>query len=431
MTVNFNRFYLGYPGNMQMLPGLTKGSNPVANPLLQGNPFVGLNGTMTLDRLSIKKNWQLAWDYLTEAQFAPIDAIYHTMMAGKPRLMDLRHTNLLNRQLSSGGSYKRGTSGFSVPTVPINSNTNFEAGISPWTCTNGSLTQSATLAHTGGFSGRIVPTNASGIGSETLTVTAGVNYTASGWLWFTSAAVASVGIAWLTAGSALISTTTVTLPLVAGIWSPIAMTATAPPTAAKAVLQFGNTGAATTNIWYADDVSMVVAITPPAFQTYTDLPAPLPGQIDGGIGWFPTASGQNLQSAYDEMPVIAGSQYLFSAYTKAASGTVSLVLQPYDVNGAALSPSVTSAVTQTGVWQRLLAPSYTPPSGAVTFAVGIQSTGIAVQLNTTGWQLQIDPPTGLAAWVPGWGVPKIILPELDVLYPYPGWVRAKLFVQEA
>lgn len=433
MAVNANRFYLGYPGNMLMLPGQTRNSNPQAAPIVQGNPFVGLNGTQTLDRLSIKKAFQLSWDYLHESDFAPIDAIYHTMCAAKPRLLDLRHTNLLSRNISVGGSYKRSTSGLSAPAVQMNANSTFESGTSPWSVVGGSMVQSSALAHTGSHSVQVTPTAASGIVSEALAVTAGVTYTASSWLWFSNTVTsgAYVEILWFNSGMTQIGSTVQSVSMANGIWTQTIVQGAAPAGAAFAEISTGLNMFTSANIWYADDVLIYVTPAVPNFQTYTDLPSPLSTVIDGGIAWTPTASGQQLLSAYDETPTIPGSEYLLSAYVKAASGTVSLLIQPYDISGNALSATTITPVTLTGSWQRLVAPFWVPPATAATFAVGIQSTG-TVQLNTTGWQLQIDTVGNvLASWLPGWGVPKIIMPELDVLYPYPGWVQAKLYVLEA
>lgn len=67
----------------------------------------------------------------------------------------------------------------------INSNSTFELGIAPWTGSFGTVSQSAAFAHTGTFSGLLVPTGTSGFSSlvdnTDYPIQAGIEATAKGW----------------------------------------------------------------------------------------------------------------------------------------------------------------------------------------------------------------------------------------------------------
>ncbi len=84
----------------------------------------------------------------------------------------------------------------------------------------------------------------------------------------------------------------------------------------------------------------------------------------------------------------------------------------------------------TSGYQRYSLGPFYPPAGSASLSVGVVS-GAAGTVNTTGWQCEIDPPsTTPTPWRHGGGTPKVILDQMDVSYPIPGYIRAKLYAKE-
>lgn len=158
----------------------------------------------------------------------------------------------------------------------LNSNTTFETGISPWTIPIGTLAQSGTQKHTGSFSAQITPSGtvaASEILSERIPVVPGDSYTASAWVWFTSAVTAnySPSITWYDAGGTFISTSSSFVSVPATTWTQVANVFIAPANAAFAALTpllQGTPPAA--QVWYVDDATF----GPTTFGPNTQLSTP-------------------------------------------------------------------------------------------------------------------------------------------------------------
>lgn len=124
----------------------------------------------------------------------------------------------------------------------INANSDFEIGTTPWQPRNGATISSAPLALTGYYSMLMTGNGATatpGVNSEFMSVIPNGKYTAKASA-FTIAAYASgvqVAIQWYTSGLSLISTSTGTATAtVASTWLNLSLNATAPGTAAFAVL---------------------------------------------------------------------------------------------------------------------------------------------------------------------------------------------------
>ena len=137
----------------------------------------------------------------------------------------------------------------------------------------------------------------------------------------------------------------------------------------------------------------------------------LTGYLPGGVTWVAAASGQTLLATIT--PTIAGSYYTFSTYAY-GSGTATLVAQPYDASGNALTQVLGPSITLTGTPIRYSLPAYWPGSTAVSTAFGWRASGAAT-VNTYGWQCELDQP--LSSFSFGVGFPQVIIPTSPVQYP--------------
>jgi hypothetical protein len=160
------------------------------------------------------------------------------------------------------------------PNNPLNSNPTFTSGVTPWTATNGVLTQSA--AHVQGgfpFSGLLTPTGGftqAYIASEEFPVSQGGGpfhgrsqwYLADGWFFSpTGWANFSLNINWFTRNGTYISTTGgSTISLAANTWTHVQTVAVAPATSAFGqVLPTENASPGATNLLYCSNVFTVIS----------------------------------------------------------------------------------------------------------------------------------------------------------------------------
>lgn len=142
----------------------------------------------------------------------------------------------------------------------LNQNQGFESGLTPWTVSGGTLSQSTAQSYAGIHSAQITPSGSSaqvGLSSETLACLPGQSVTVAARLWFTSAVTtnASISVNWFTSGGAYITTSYNEVSVAATTWTQIANTFTAPATAYGFTINptLGGTPAAT-QIWYVDNI---------------------------------------------------------------------------------------------------------------------------------------------------------------------------------
>lgn len=163
------------------------------------------------------------------------------------------------------------------------------------------------------------------------------------------------------------------------------------------------------------------------------------GQVLGCQQMVASAAGQSLLSTAGTVPVIAGSSYLFSSWAS-GSGSWAVAIQPYDMSGVPLAAVVGPTLAVPASWQNAPYASglYTPGAGVGSFSVGwtCQAAGT---LNTTGWQVETDPPgNGVAPWQPGVGFPAVFVTALTQkyglyrprVYPSPTYIESQISLQE-
>lgn len=197
--------------------------------------------------------------------------------------------NLTGTQLSTDGAAATAVS--TLPSTPLNSNTTFETGLSPWTVTGGSMVLSSTQKHGGTYAAQITPNGTATqnyISSEQVPVTAGNAYCSNMWVWFTNAVTntISASVNWFNASHGYLTTSTVNVSVAAGTWTQLQNTFTAPANAAYAafVPTLAGTPAAS-QIWYVDDASLTNATNPAnSGYTVTKVTAPTSSSY---VGWVP------------------------------------------------------------------------------------------------------------------------------------------------
>lgn len=266
-----------------------------------------------------------------------------------------------------------------LPSGPLNSNTGFESGISPWAVAGGTVAQSSTQKHTGSFAAKITPNGTSNpvfIESEQIAVVAGNNYAASAWVWFTSAVSGnySTSINWYTSAHAYITTSNNLVSVAANTWTLVTSQFTAPAGAAFGTLVpalFGTP--AVGQIWYVDDATFTNA-TNPADSTYavTAVTLNTAGDFDA---WSPR--------------YVPGQTYQWTMDVYAAVGTT------IKLAWTGQTP-VNTTVAGTNTYQ----------SVSLTWTAGAADTGAALTLGAT---VAASYPTtiyyanwGLTGLMPGW-----------------------------
>lgn len=177
------------------------------------------------------------------------------------------------------------------PNQPLNSNPTFTSGVSPWTATNGTVTQSAAQTHGGyPFSGLLTPAGghpSASVQSELFPVAQtpwgsaqwcmamGWVYSPTGWSTF------SLSVNWYDSSQTLISTSSAVVPLTAATWTQVNNWFQPPATAAYgqlAAVETGNPTAANTvylsNVFLVLTPETVGALTSAATVNYGTAPWP-------------------------------------------------------------------------------------------------------------------------------------------------------------
>lgn len=147
--------------------------------------------------------------------------------------------------------------------------------------------------------------------------------------------------------------------------------------------------------------------------------AELTGVSDGYLTHTGAVSTSTFSCRF-QLPVIAGSQYLFSGFF-AGSGTIKLSFNFFDKDGVYLSSLVGSNIvlagTTTGTVQTFSASSASVPAGAAAFTVGYFEQTVGVSCNTNGWMVQYDEtvrPTN--GFLPGAGGAQVIAESIKWTY---------------
>lgn len=184
------------------------------------------------------------------------------------------------------------------PDLALNKNPTFTSGTSPWTATNGTLTQSSAQTHggfpfsglltpTGGFtqayaSTELFPAQQTSYGNTAWYLVTGWFYSPTGWSTF------SLSVNWYDSGQNLISTSSSTAALTANTWTQISNYFTPPATAAFAAIAPTESGSPTSsNLLYISNTFMVLA--PENVGTLTSI-----AQVDYQTGtlWPPVGVTQ-------------------------------------------------------------------------------------------------------------------------------------------
>ncbi len=138
--------------------------------------------------------------------------------------------------------------------------------------------------------------------------------------------------------------------------------------------------------------------------TLSGVPTDFTGVLPGRLVWNGVTNTATLYGTLEKLPILSGSTYRVSAYVKTTT-TFRFSARPFntsDVEQAAVTDATNNASTA-GVWTRL-SWLYTPAVGIGSAYLGLTATGSG-NVETTGWQCQIDEP--LKAWTYGYGCPEV------------------------
>jgi len=121
-----------------------------------------------------------------------------------------------------------------------------------------------------------------------------------------------------------------------------------------------------------------------------------------------------------QLPVLAGSQYLFSGFF-AGSGTIKLGYNFFDSSGAYISSVIGGNIvlsgTTTGTLQSMSMAAASVPGGATQFTVGYFEQTAGCVCNTNGWMVQYDELTRpVNGFLPGAGGAQVIVEKIGWTY---------------
>lgn len=147
--------------------------------------------------------------------------------------------------------------------------------------------------------------------------------------------------------------------------------------------------------------------------------AELAGVSDGYLNHTGAVSASTF-SCIQMMPVIAGSQYLFSGFF-AGTGTIKLSFNFFDKDGVYITSLVGSNIvlagTTTGTMASFTLASGSVPGTAAAFTVGYFEQTIGCSCNTNGWMVQYDEASRPAnGFLPGAGCAEVIADEIGWTY---------------
>ena len=152
---------------------------------------------------------------------------------------------------------------------PLNTDPSFAGTLGPWTATGGTATLTQAQVYGSPYSALLTP---SGVAANSYledapaAVTAGGSYIASAFVWSpTGYASVTIGFDWYQAGGGFLSTSTATIAVAAGTWTPVTTTQTAPANAVTGAIRVGEASTpAVANLLY---VSGYGATMMDAFQS--------------------------------------------------------------------------------------------------------------------------------------------------------------------
>lgn len=207
--------------------------------------------------------------------------------------------------VTSQDVYARRTAGTSAVTNP-----GFETNTTGWAATGGALTRSTAQFHTGAASGLITPDGVTATpkvaatSAQALTVAEGQQVTADGWLRpATANKPVTIGVDWLDAGNALVSSSVQAFSPIAGAWLYCQATFPVPigVSVVKAVLRYGlTTTPAAGDLLYGDDLRLRTA------------------SADAGLV---VASAVGTGVTVADWHAISGVDYEYRVLTRGANGT--------------------------------------------------------------------------------------------------------------
>jgi len=148
----------------------------------------------------------------------------------------------------------------------------FEAGISPWTASGGTVTSSSVQAHSGTSSLLLTvsgsPTQSQTRNTNGISVISGHSYTAEMWVYRSTSGSVSATIDWFTTGQVLSTTSLNAVSVTANTWTKISVTATAPINGFAWIGPTMFSSPANGTLLYVDDVSLYDNTAPgiPALQ---------------------------------------------------------------------------------------------------------------------------------------------------------------------
>lgn len=146
-------------------------------------------------------------------------------------------------------------------------------------------------------------------------------------------------------------------------------------------------------------------------------------ELGGATDGYLTHTGAVSTSTFScrfQLPVLAGSQYLFSGFF-AGTGTIKLAFNFFNSSGVYVSSVVGSNIvlagTTTGTLQSMSLPAGSVPAGGTQFTVGYFEQTVGCSCNTNGWMVQYDEtvrPTN--GFLPGAGGAQVVVEKFGWTY---------------
>jgi hypothetical protein len=175
--------------------------------------------------------------------------------------------------------------------LALNQNQGFESGISPWTVSGGTVTQSSAQFYEGQYAAQITPSGTAAtvyLQSEMLPCMPGQSITANAQMWFTNAVTsnASASINWYTLTGTYISTSSNNISVAAATWTNLVNTFTAPAGAYQYTIDCALSGTpAAAQVFYIDAAYATNLVTPQqSTVTALEYPGVWPGQTWPPLG---------------------------------------------------------------------------------------------------------------------------------------------------
>lgn len=256
----------------------------------------------------------------------------------------------------------------------------FETGVSGWSASGATLTQSGAQHHSGSFSALMTNT-VSGAGTQSylrptvVPVVGGYSYTATVWV-FTATASQSFNAAidWYDVNHTYISTSSGTASnATVSTWTTYTETANAPSNAAYAQYGPTNNAPSASTVYYVDDVTFVINNVSPVWiadsVNTTSLSQIAGGAVTGSNYSMKVVTAAANAGAYCIVPfLIVGETYTASAY----------------VNNTSNSTANTAKISIGGASATLSAPQNTWERISVSFTATQSNNILDLQMATAG-----------------------------------------------